>query len=121
MTSSSRPEQPELAWGYSGEIKRSKRLKRAVARAERIRTVGLGPRDVACPHCGAPASVSLKRDYECRSANGPYRRTDNRYSGYHNARIEAAASLKARIIAEGAEAASQLPVAFPTRERPAGQ
>lgn len=116
MSSRRHPDQPKLAWAYSTEaysteIKRIKRLKRVVARAGRIRLQGLGPRDVACPHCGAPAFLSLKRDYECRGGKGPYRRTNNRYSGYHKTRIEAAESFKARILGEGAVAASELAVA----------
>lgn len=63
--------------------------------------------------CGAPAFVSLKRDYDCKSGSGPYRVRFKHHSGYHKARVEAAEALRSRILAEGESAAAELALAKP--------
>lgn len=76
-----------------------------MARAKRIEREGLRPRDVPCPHCGAPAFVSSKRDPGyCRTPQGnPLRGHED-----HKKRVEEAARLKARILREGEEARRML-------------
>lgn len=63
--------QPELDFrGVASKARKlRKRLKRDIARADRIRREGLGPRGVQCPHCGAPPFLSVKRggEYDCRT------------------------------------------------------
>lgn len=110
MSGPAAPSQPELAWAYAAERKRVKRLNRAVARAERVRSEGLGPRDVPCPHCGAPPFVSVKRDPGyCRTPGGP-RSCGGPLPHHadHKARHEAAAAKKRAILAAGEAARREL-------------
>ncbi len=105
--------QPELDFrGASSKArKRRKRLKRDVARAERVRTEGLRVRDVPCPHCGAPPFLSVKRgtEYECRTPGGPRTHGRSLPSGeYHKRRREAAERLRREILDRGEEARREL-------------
>ena len=105
--------QPELDFrgAASKARQRRKRLKRDMARAERVRREGLRVRDVPCPHCGAPAFRSVKRggEHDCSTPGGL--RTHGRTlpgSQYHNARHEAAGRLKQEILDRGEQAWREL-------------
>lgn len=105
--------QPELDFrgAASKARKRRKRLKRDVARAERIRREGLGPRGVRCPHCGAPPFLSVKRggEADCRTPGG-FRTHGRRLPGgeYHKRRVEEAERLEQEILRRGDEARQKL-------------
>ena len=105
--------QPELDFlgPASKARKRRKRLKRDVARAERVRREGLRVRDVPCSHCGAPAFRSVRRGGEpdCRTPGGL--RTHGRMlpgGEYHKARREAAERLRQQVLDRGEEARREL-------------
>ena len=105
--------QPELDFlgAASKARKRRKRLKRNVARAERVRREGLRVRDVPCPHCGAPPFRSVKRggEHDCRTPGGL--RTHGRTlpgGEYHKSRHEAAERLMREILDWGEEARREL-------------
>lgn len=105
--------QPELDFcgAASKARKRRKRLKRDVARAERVRREGLRVRDVPCPRCGAPAFRSVRRggEHDCRTPGGL--RTHGRTlpgGEHHKARREAAGRLKREILDRGERAREEL-------------
>lgn len=108
-----RPSQPELDFrgATSKARKRRKQLKRHVGRAERIRTEGLGVRDVPCPHCGAPPFLSVRRglDYQCRTPGGLRTHGRTLPSGeYHRRRHEEAELTRREILDRGEEARREL-------------
>ena len=102
--------QPELDF-LGPASKARKRLKRDVARAERVRREGLRVRDVPCPHCGAPPFRSVKcgGEHDCRTPGGL--RTHGRSlpgGEYHKSRREAAERLMREILDRGEEARREL-------------
>ncbi len=102
--------QPELPFVNSAQRKRVSALKRLVARARRVEREGLGPKDVACPHCGAPPFVSVRRDPgHCRTPGGP-RSVGGPLPHHadHKARVQEAASQKTDIIRAGERARQEL-------------
>ena len=108
-----RAAQPELDFrGATSKARKSlKRLKRDVARAERLRREGLRVRDVPCPHCGAPAFRSVKRggEHDCRTPGGHRTHARTLPGGqYHKARREAAGRLKREILDRGEQARREL-------------
>ena len=105
--------QPELDFrgAVSKARKRLKRLKRDIARAERVQREGLRARYAPCPHYGAPAFRSVKRggEHDCRTPGGL--RTHGRTlsgGGYHKARREVAGRLKKEILDRGKRARREL-------------